>query len=116
MYRCLLEGRSHSAPFEVVAPQVRLQSERGGMFIRKILQRRPHFLLPMLSFLPLGLQVVEEALLATVQAHAATVRPTPRETTVKPAQAGVASSSARRLISNDKPTTNTTSLHVAEIH
>ena len=86
------------------------------MLIRKFPQSRPHFFLPMLSFLPLGLQIVEEALLATVQAHAATVRPAPSETTAKPAQAGVASGSANHLFSNDKPTTNTTSHHVAEIH
>ena len=86
------------------------------MLVRKILQGRPHFLLPMLSFIPLGLQVVEEALLATVQAHAATVRPAPSETTVKPAQAGVASGRQRHLVFLNTPTTNTTSHHVAEIH
>jgi hypothetical protein len=86
------------------------------MLVRKILQGRPHFLLPMLSFIPLGLQVVEEALLAAVQAHVATVRPTFSETTAKPAQAGVASANATPLASAHPPTTNTTSHHVAEIH
>jgi len=116
MDRRLLEGGRHGAPLQIVAPQVRLQSQRRGMLIRKFPQSRPHFFLPMLSFLPLGLQVVEEALLATVQAHAATVRPAPSETTAKPAQAGVASGRPRHLVSLNTPTTNTTSHHVAEIH
>ena len=60
----------------------------------------------------LGLQVVEEALLAAVQAHVATVRPTFSETTAKPAQAGVASANATPLASAHPPTTNTTSHHV----
>jgi hypothetical protein len=38
----------------------------------------------MLSFLPMGLKVVEQALLRTVEAHAATVRPASSKTTAIP--------------------------------
>ncbi len=44
----------------------------------------PHLFLPMLSFLPMGLKVVEQALLRTVEAHAATVRPASSKTTAIP--------------------------------
>src|SRR3954471_16003939 len=85
MFRGLLERLGHRTAFLVVPPKLGFNACNRNMVVWRRFRERLQLRLPKVSLFSMPLQIIEHALFAPIQTHAANVRRASRKTTAKPA-------------------------------
>lgn len=108
----LAEWCHNSATLNEIRPQIRFQTNRRRMVVRRRAHRRLNFVPPELSLIGVRFPVIKNHLLAAIQAHAATVGRSALKTTANRAPSATLQSDAHSAFS--LPTPPTHHLHVAK--